>query len=211
MVSEYIRSYSDKFDFAFSQHISREICGVTIEIDVFKSNDSENFREKANVVFQNDRLEYACTCVDAHNWEDSFYGITYHGIEYICFRKTLYGFTLLNAATLEEEFDYFPTGVLEGQESFIVVNAKSFADLIIFDGCYWAGPYIYYAYDHGKKRFLNLSEAYDFTSENKMEVMGDALVLTGTNQDDEAVKMTLKKEEICRLLNEKGTPDFCEY
>lgn len=211
VVNKYICLYLEGLSFEFVQHISREICGVSIEMDIWEHDDAGNYREKANVVFRKDGLKYTCTCVDTHNWEDCFYSITYHGIEYICFRKTLYGFTLLNAATLEEEFDYFPTEVLEGQESYIVVDAKSFADLIVFDGCYWAGPYVYYTYDHEKKRFLDLSEAYDFTSENKMEVMGDALVLTGTNQDDEVVKLSLTKEKIYHLLDEKGTPDFCEY
>lgn len=208
VVNKYICAYSEGFSFEFVQHISREICGVSVEIDIWEYADAGNYREKANIVFRKDGLEYTCACVDKHNWEDSFYSVTYHGIVYICFRKTLYGFTLLNVATLEEACDYFPSEVLEGYESYIMVNARSFGDLIIFDGCYWAGPYIYYAYDHAQKRFLNLSEAYDFTSENKFEVIDDTLVLTGTNENDEVIELTLKREEIYRLLNKKGTPDF---
>jgi len=208
MLNKYINEYIADFDFGPCEHISGEMCGINFEIDVMEYRDDSQYREKAHIVLKKGFLTYECDCIDSHNWDEFFFPLTLSGRAFLCFRKTLYGFTLLDTDTLTEKYDFFPSEVLEGKESFIIADAKSFEDLIIFDGCYWACPYAYFAYDHAKKRFLNLSREYGLHSENKYTAEKDALILIGSNDEDEEVRAVIAKEEIYRLLNEKGTDKF---
>ena len=153
MLNKYISEYINGFSFIPCGHISLEICDIKIEIDVMDYKDAFGYREKAHVILQKGNLKYESECVETHNWEYSFFCITLYERKFICFRKTLYGFTLLDTNTLLEEYDYFPAKVLDGKESFIIVDAKSFGNLIIFDGCYWACEYSYFALIMRKNAF----------------------------------------------------------
>lgn len=207
-LSKYISEFVADFSFRFVEHVSKTIKGISIEIDVMEYTDAYTNREKSHIVMKKDDLKYECDCTDVHDWQNSFYCITLRGKTYLCFRKTLYGFTFLNVDTLKEEYDYFPSQVLEGNESFIIVDAKSIGNIIIFDGCYWASPYFCFAYDHEKKLFLNLSDIYNINSECKFEISGGVLEMTGTNKNNEITKITVNQIEISHLLAEYGTSDF---
>ncbi len=137
------------------------------------------------------------------------YPLVIDGKTYLCFRKTLYGFTLLAADTLEEWYDYFPSEVTEGKESFIIVDAVMFHDLIFFSGCYWAWPYWSVAYDHHNKRFLNLCDVsgiYD----DALAVEDDEIVLKGTDDEEQTVTVTLTYDEVKARLAARGTAGFTE-
>lgn len=208
MLTKYITEYVKDLTFYPAEHISQEICGIKAEIDVMEYSDPLRYLEKAHIVLEKGDFKYACECVDAHDWDNLFFCVTQNQRTYLCFRKTLYGFTLLDTNTLLEEYDYFPDRVLDGHESFIMTEARSFGDMIIFDGCYWACPYICFAYDHAKKRFLNLSEAYGSKSQTHFVIKKDKLVLIGSSDRERGKEVAVTQEELCRLFNEKGVLDF---
>lgn len=211
MIDEYIQSYKDGFIFYHSEHKSYEICGIKVEVDVMKYEDKRNSRRKANVALQKDNLKYECECVDYHDWMNIFSCVTLYERTFLNFRKTLYGFTLLHTDTLLEEYEYFPEGVLNHQESFIIANAKSYGNLIIFDGCYWDGPDAVYVFDYKHKRFLNLSEEFGITWVNTSKIENDILILSGTDVNDEKIEAKVNEDEIYQLLNEKGRLDFMSW
>lgn len=172
-------------------------------------NNGIDYREKATILLEKGDIRYSCECVDSHDWSNMFHLVTLHHKTYLCFRKTLYGFTLLNVDSLTEEYDYFPETVINGEESFIILGATSFHNIVIFNGCYWACPNSFFAYDHDRKLFLNLSDELGIcTDDGKLQAEEDTLVLTGENENGKNVEVTVTLEELCRLLKEKGTHDF---
>ena len=185
-----------------------EICGIQIVIDVMVYFDGYNRRQKADVVLKKGEHLYACECVDIHNWDRLFCAITLNNAKYLCFRKTLYGFTLLNADTLVEEYDYFPEKVINKEESFIFGDAASLGNILIFDGCYWADAYVYFAYDCSQKLFLNLSDEFCvYAGNGGIHAEEDKLILTGENEASDYAEVTITREELSCLLKEKGVPD----
>ena len=132
MINQYIAEYSEDFKYEFSEDLNYEICGIIAKVDVWEYNSNYNHREKAHVLLEKGDLKYECDCFDRHRWDNMFYPLNMNGNEYLLFRKTLYGFTLLNTDTLTETYDYFPEIVLNGEESFIIVDAKMLGDVIIF-------------------------------------------------------------------------------
>ncbi len=206
MLNKYIQDYSENFIFEPAESFSYEICGISVKIDVWDYNSSTDYREKAYIRLQKGNLKYECECIDRHAWDDMFYPLNLNGKTYLCFRKTLYGFTFLDAETLVEEYDYFPEEVIGGHESFIIVDAKMLGDIIIFDGCYWACPYSCVAYDFRSGLFVNLSLEYGIGSaDSESEIKDGALILHGA---DGAYNKTVTHSDISRLLKEKGNTDF---
>lgn len=193
LIKEYISEYERDFDFVFDQHISLVIFGVEIEVDVFAYNDQSNHSEKAHVTMKRGDLTYACDFCDTHNYEKDFYPVTLNGQQFICFRKTLYGFTLVDADTLTEEYEYFPQSVIAGGESFIITDVKQLDGLLIFEGCYWACPDECFAFDYEKKLFLNLSKIYDIVS---------------LDEKNSAKQITVSKQDIMLGISRHGETDF---
>ncbi len=211
MLGQYIADYQKGFDFSFCERITQEICGIhiTIEVWLYENSESRERRQRAIVTMKKGDAIYQCECVDVHDWKQMVYPLVIDGKTVLCFRKTLYGFTLLDADTLEEVYEYFPSEVTEGKESFIIVDAVMFHDLILFSGCYWAWPYWSVAYDCKNKRFLNLcdvSGVYDDT----LTVENDVIVMTGTDNAEQKVTVTLTYDEVKSRLAERGTPCFTE-
>lgn len=207
-LGKYISEYGVGFDFKPTEKISYELHGAKISLDVMLFQDLSNRRQKATAVIEKNGNKYECELVDSHNWSRVFSFITLNGKPYFCFRKTLYGFTLLNADTLVEEYDYFPENVIDGGESFIIVGVGIIGDIIIFDGCYWAYPYGWFAYDHTQKKFLNLNDEYGIRNNDKTEINGDTLRLIGTDEEFKPVEATATLDEIRRLLKDKGRSGF---
>lgn len=203
MINKYIAEYSEDFKYEFSENLNYEICGIIAKVDVWEYNSNYNHREKAHVLLEKGDLKYECDCFDRHRWDNMFYPLNMNGNEYLLFRKTLYGFTLLNTDTLTETYDYFPEIVLNGEESFIIVDAKMLGDVIIFDGCYWACPYVCVAYDPQTELFVNLSDEYGITHDETI-INGDILVWRGMNGNHEKKEITVTADEIQRLLRRQG-------
>lgn len=203
MINKYIAEYSEDFKYEFSESLTYEICGISVKVDVWEYNSNYNYREKAHVLLEKGDLKYECECIDRHGWDNMFYPLNINGKSYLCFRKTLYGFTFLDSETLVEEYDFFPEKVLGGEESFIIVDAKMLGDIIIFDGCYWACPYACIAYDHRAGVFVNLSEEYGITDDEAV-IYDDVLVLRGSDCNDNKKEATVSIDEIRLLLKNKG-------
>lgn len=213
MLQEYIAQYEGDLKFTHAHRISAEICGIRAEIDVFACEFTENGclsrREKAHAVLTKGDLRCECDMVDIHPWDDLFYPVTVNGTECLCFRKTLYGFTFLRTDTLTEEYDFFPAQVMRpGEESFIIVGAQNFGDFVIFDGCYWACPYRCIAYDHTAKRFLVVSAECGVWNADKSEVLGDRLLITGTDEKGGKVQGEITLADLSRLMEETGKTAF---
>ena len=208
LTEKYILDYTADFVFGFSEHISKRIFDVEIEMDIFEYTAQQSRREKAHAIFTKGNLRYECDFCDQHDYENDFYPITLNGQNFLCFRKTLYGFTLLNADTLSVEFEYFPECVLDGEESFIVVDGKQFNHLLIFEGCYWACPYECFAFDYDKKLFLNVSELCGLTSLDETAIQDNMLILYGTDQKDANVQCVVSAEDLRIALTQHGKTDM---
>lgn len=206
---DYMRQYVSAVPFAFTELIEKEIGDINVRIMVMEYNDGYQYRAKAHIELTKGSLKYECFCIDHHSWADLFFLLHLEGKSYLCFRKTLYGFTLIDTETLVEEYDYFPKQVLEGQESFIFINAQAFRNFIVFDGCYWACPYSYYVYDSKNKKFLSIFERFDlFSGDNGVTVTEDKLILDCTDEDDRCITLTLSFEKLCELMETHGRDSF---
>lgn len=209
MLKKYISDYLDGAVFTPETKISQEICGVKVNIQPYIAEPSKKGNlEKADLTFEKNGLKYECVCIDQHHWDNSLFPLKINGKDYLCFRKTLYGFTLLNAETLTEEYDYFPEAVVTGDESFIIADAKSFSDLVIFYGCYWACPYGCYAYDHSQKRFVCISLESVIYDSDPPEIIGDKLVLKCVTKDGAEKEISLSEKDIRALLASNGEVRF---
>ena len=208
LINQYIREYSEDFVFDLSGHISKRVFDVEIEIDIFEHNTQNDYREKAHVIFKKGDCTYACDCCDEHDYENDFYPVVLNGQRFICFRKTLYGFTLINVDTLSIEYEYFPEPVIGGEESFIITEVKQLDHLLIFEGCYWACPYECFAFDCDQKLFLNISKNYDLYSLDKTELQGNNLVLYGTDENNCEKQMIVSKQDLFIGITKYGKTDF---
>lgn len=208
LIEKYLLEYSDGFNFVFSDHLSKRVFDVEIEIDIFEYSAQYSHREKAHVILKKGDLTYECDFCDAHNYENDFYPIILDGQHFICFRKTLYGFILINADTLSVEYEYFPESVLQSEESFIITEAKQLDNLLIFEGCYWACPYECFLFDFEKKLFWNVSKKYGLQSLDKTELQDNALVLYGTDENNFEKQITVSKQDMTIGIIEYGKPNF---
>ena len=205
---KYMLQYTGKFPFEYTEHISIRIFDVEIDVDVFEYDSEYVYREKAHAVFKKDSLTYECELCDKHCYQNAFFPLIINGRRFICFRKTIYGFTLIAADTLSEEYEYFPEYVLDGEESFIIADVKQMDSLLIFDGCYWAFPYECFAFDCNSKLFLNVSEICDIASVDKTEVKSETLTIYGNDKSGRAKEAYISKKDILFHVKNKGTPDF---
>lgn len=205
--TKYIQSYKEGFDFKLTERISYEMCGISIEIDAYEYISENSRREAAHVVLAKDGKKYEFDFVDSQHYKKMFHFVSINDESFLLFRRTLYGFSLINTESFEI-YDYFPEKVCEGEESFIVCEAKSFGNLIIFDGCYWAFPYSFYAYDHENRLFLDLSKEYTVQAEGKMEIQGDTLILNGSDKNEKNITVSIKYDELCKRMSQNGLSDF---
>ncbi len=208
LIDKYISEYSEDFVFHHSEHISTRVFDVEINVEVFEYSDRSDRREKARVAFQKGDRTYECDFCDEHDYENGFYPITLNNQRFICFRKTLYGFTLLNADTLFVEFEYFPENVRKGEEAFIIVDVKQIGDILIFEGCYWACPYECFAFDYNKKLFLNVSKICDIFSVSETVVKDNTLIMYGTDETNAKKQIALLAQDITDGINQHGQTDF---
>ncbi len=83
------------------------------------------------------------------------------GAEYIFFRKTLYGYCIVDLRDFSE-YNYFPSAVLEDGEAFISTAVYGLHDLLIIEGCYWAVPYELCVLDTESKKSIRLKDCPEF-------------------------------------------------
>jgi hypothetical protein len=205
---KYIHEYSKGFHFVFSEHLSKRVFDIEIEIEMFEYCAPDSHREKAHVILKKGDLMYECDFCDEHDYETDFYPIILNGRRFICFRKTLYGFTLINADTLSIEYEYFPESVTRGEESFIITDVKQLDNLLIFEGCYWACPYECFVFDYDKKLFLNVSKLYGLFSLEKTELRDGKLVIYATDEIGAEKQITVSKQAFIDGIEKHGKKDF---
>ena len=208
LTEKYILAYSDGFHFVLSKHVSKCVFDIEIEIDIFEYSTQYEHREKAHVILKKGDLTYDCDFCDTHDYENAFSPIVLNGQRFICFRKTLYGFTLINVDTLSVEYEYFPEPVIYGEESFIITEVKQLDNLLIFEGCYWACPYECFAFDYDQKLFLNISKSYDLYYFDKTELQGNNLILFGTDKNNLEKQIIVSKQDLFIGITEYGKTDF---
>ena len=207
--TEYIQSYKEGLDFQPTDSVSYELCGISIKIDTYEYSDATSYHDMVHITLESYGKKYEFDCIEAQSYQKMFHPVSISGESFLLFRRTLYGFSLINTESFEI-YDYFPEKVCNGEESFIVCEAKSFGNLIIFDGCYWAFPYSFYAYDHQNRLFLDLSKEYMVQAEDKMEIQGDTLILNGSDKNEKKITVSIEYDELCKRMSQKGLHDFDE-
>jgi len=204
-LEQYIGKYCEGITFSPEETITCEISGIEVNVQPYVYNGVNCGAEKARVTLRKNGAVYECDCIDVHSWNNLFFPVTIGGQNYLLFRKTLYGFTLVNADTLKEEYDYFPEKVTTDGEAYIIAAAMSFDDLIIFDGCYWAFPYMHAVYDHLTKRFVLLYNEFGLEADDgDWTVQGDTLILPCRTTDGEKTELKITSDELRKLIREKG-------
>ncbi len=215
-MEEYIKGYCEGFEFSQTEQIFQTVSGIDINIDIFEAwkeiNGLEHYREKAFVTLTKGEKTYECVFYDEHNYKYLFFSVTIKEKSYLLFRKTLYGFTLLDTDTLTETYNYIPENIKNGEESFIITGVNQLGELLIFDGCYWAAPYECYVYDYEKKLFANVSTALGADSLEEIEIKDDTLYLSGDvfSDDDESkrIQKTVSAKELDKLISENGVKEI---
>ena len=207
-LEQYVLDYSKNFPFRYVESVSLKVLDVSIDLEIFEYEDKYNHREKAHVVLKKGNLTYECDFCDQHDYENDFYPIILNGQRFICFRKTLYGFTLINADTLSVEYEYFPEPVIHGEESFIITEVRQLDHFLIFEGCYWACPYECFAFDYEKKLFFDVSRTYGLVSLDQTALQENALILSGTDKKGCAKSVTVTKQDLIAGIDKNGKTDF---
>ncbi len=206
-VPDYIALYKGDFVFTCTEQERCEVCGAAVTVTVCEYDQAHEHRVSARILLERNGCCYECEGVERTHWE--FFPVTVDDKSCILFSKTLYGFTLLDAETLTEVYDFFPEKVLHDKESFIITHAQSYGKYLILDGCYWGAPYEFAALDPAQMRFVSLTEAYGILAgDHTARVQGDELLLKGENVDHEPAEITVRKSDLDRLMAERGTTDF---
>ena len=206
-LQRYIDLYKEGADLTHSETDRFHVCGVRITVTLYEYDTESEHRDRAGILLEKDGLRYECEGIERPRWD--FYPVTVDGCPCILFSKTLYGFTLLDAETLTEAFDFFPEKVMNGEESFIITHAQSFGKYMILDGCYWGAPYEFAALDPAQMRFVSLTEAYGvFAGDHTARIQGDELLLKGENLEHKPAEITVSMTDLDRLMIERGTADF---
>lgn len=189
------------------ERTERILCGVNIEVEShdYMRADLSGHGQLSRITFTKGELSYTCQCCDAPT---GFFPLLLAGKWYICFRRSLYGFVLLDCETLSPEYEYFPKGVLHEQESFIVCSARQIENLLVFGGCYWACPDECFIFDYEAKRFLRLSKLYPGFALDREEVREKTLILHGEDPSGNNQQISLSREELLAALETHGAEDF---
>ncbi len=204
---DYMALYKDGHEFVPAEQVHREVCGAAVTVTVCEYDHAHEYRVSAHILLEKNGYRYECEGVERTHWD--FFPVTVGGKSLILFSKTLYGFTLLDAGTLTEVYDFFPEKVLHDKESFIITHARTFGKYLIFDGCYWGAPYEFAAFDPTQMRFVSLTEAYGvLAGDHTAEARGDVLILKGENMEYEPAEIAVRASDLDRLMAERGTADF---
>ena len=194
---DYMTAYKKDVAFLESETEEWDISGVHILVKLWESERDHERRDWAQIRMVRDGLHYECEGIERNRWD--FFPVTVEGRAYILFSKTLYGFTLIDPDTLTEAYDYFPEKVYDGDESFIITDAKTFGRYLIFTGCYWGSPYFFVAFDHELEVFADLSHHYG-VQDGECRIEGDRLILSGLDLDMERAEACATEKDIDTLI-----------
>ena len=149
-------------------------------------------------------MTYQCELFEEHNFENCFFEVLLNGHSYLLFRKTLYGFTLIDTESLCEFYNYIPQAIKTGEESFIITDVKQIGEIFVLDGCYWACPCECFAYDFKGKLFVNISNYLGIVSFDKSVVKDNRLILNGRDNNNNDVTKEITSEELESLISKNG-------
>lgn len=157
-------------------------------------------------VFSDNKLLYTCECIEDLPSTMPF-TYTHNGNDYMFFRKSLYGYTILNLDTLEE-YNYFPSNVseIEHGEAYIIVTMSKLENYLAFNGCYWADLYECQLLDLNTKKVYRFREEIEsFKNVDVDNVKTDNQMLS-IKADDKV--LTFTKEQIDKLFEKCDNYDI---
>ena len=211
-MDNYIKKYCGDFEFDFVEHISSRIADISINIDAYEAQKTIDgiihSREKAIVNLTKNNLKYQCELFEEHNFENTFFEVLLNGHSYLFFRKTLYGFTLIDTETLCEFYNYVPQAIKTGEESFIITDVKQIDDIFVLEGCYWACPYECFAYDFKSKLFVNASNYLGIISLDETAIKDNKLILYGIDNNNNDVTKEITSQELKSLISKNGKSEI---
>ncbi|MDE5592687.1 MAG: hypothetical protein K2I75_02000, partial [Clostridiales bacterium] len=133
------------------------------------------------------------------------YEFEYKGTQYLIFRKSLYGYTILNLTDFTEK-NYFPSRVLEGEEAFIICEAKILKNLLVLGGCLWGGPYECRVLNLDTSQIANISKICNITDVvGEINVPDNALILQDENTNN---IIKLEYEKLVEFVELKHNEDL---
>ena len=207
-----IKKYCGDFEFDFVEHISSRIADISINIDAYEAQKNIDgiihSREKALVNLTKNNLTYQCELFEEHNFENSFFEVMLNERSYLLFRKTLYGFTLIDTESLCEFYNYIPQAIKTGEESFIITDVKQIGEIFVLDGCYWACPYECFAYDFKSKLFVNASNYLGIISLDEIAIKDNKLILYGIDNNKNDVTKEITSQELKSLISKNGKSEI---
>lgn len=202
------KEYCGDFEFTFVARTSYKVADILIDIDVYEAEKTIDgiihSREKAIVNLAKNNLTYQCELFEEHNYENCFFEVMLNEHSYLLFRKTLYGFTLIDTESLCEFYNYVPQAIKTGEESFIITDVKQIDDIFVLEGCYWACPYECFAYDFKSKLFVNISNYSGIAYLDKSAVKNNRLILNGRDSNNNDVTKEITSEELESLISKNG-------
>lgn len=160
-------------------------------------------REKTIITIVDKHIrKHTYQCIDEFLYP---YEFSYNGCQYIIFRKTLYGYTILNLDDFTE-INYFPSEVINGSEAFIICEVKIFKDLLILGGCFWGGPYECYALSLGTFEIANISRLLGIKDVQDNEILNhtELLLIEGHTN----IEFKIKYEELINIINQNHSNDL---
>ena len=203
--SDYLTQYKANYIFTETEREQTEVCGVRITVTLYEYDTEAEHRDRAEILMEKDGLRYRCEGIERTHWD--FFPVIVDGRSYILFSKTLYGFTLIDHDTLTEAYDYFPKKVYDGEEAFIITDAKPFGRYLIFEGCYWGCPYGFAIYDRESEKLVDLSD-HCGVNDGVSRMEGDTLILSGLDLDMERMGVSLTEGDLDSLMLQYGTNDL---
>lgn len=202
---EYLNEYIDGFNFEYERTVHNDYFGFDCITDEFKAKKGHIIRVIQKLSIHKDNIKlYECEIIDGQNSENLFYPIVWMDNRYLLFRKSLYGFTLLNLENFDE-LNYFPEKVFHKKEDLILSGAVQFRDLLILDGCKWAYPYEYVVYDLFSKKYLFLTDKYDIYFDCEVYFENDNIIFDGMDKEFEKKKLIIKYSELVNAVRTEGT------
>lgn len=152
---QFNRAWTVDFDKAKKTTDVYDYDGYRVTADEYSVSDDQSIvRTYCVSVARGNKEIYRYSCND-YFMKPCFF--TYGGRRHMFFKRELYGYSIVNLDD-GQCFDYFPSDVLlpagfqEGdqlpaerageiyEEAFIITGCLHLKDILLADGCYWAGP-----------------------------------------------------------------------
>lgn len=204
---EYINEYLASGDFQKIGEESYTFNNLKTKIEYFEYNYKisgyDGLKEKTIItITDKTNTKHVYECIDTFFTP---YEFEYKDTQYLIFRKSLYGYTLLNLTDFTE-INYFPSRVLEGDEAFIICEAKILKNLLVLGGCLWGGPYECRILNLDTLEVADISELCNISDiAGEIIVSADALILQDESTND---IIKLEYEKLAEPVGLKYTDDL---